>query len=1537
MTTWCAPSGCGWRAKKAIEWRCTVVLSTIPQWKTGRDSTELATPQGRKCGPHRRSTVSQAARRSSHLAAAQAPDVSSSQRQYVEDGVCFTEFDFLHPDGSAPSRYDPARQQAAVHFHEVDCSGDQGAGAGDAYGASSVAYDYMQMAFIQNDSVTDEVMRETQGMLNAACEKVLQFHMSRRYGGGREEIDRNAAAAMRSIRGLVYWVGGRMLNCAKAAMDRRDSTADTAAGESEVRQKLEERIRALVRDTVEHWENSIRPKKVDGQMGVCPRAKEAGSAEEHVARLWDYLNSAAFAGLLPEFADMRFSWYALVDRNGGVREMPGGELFAYTLKDNVAFPRIAYPRELAGREAALGNCVFRSMLKLYCDVYAPRFGDHNYAEVAIAACQFVESEVARAAKVAFSCVQTDVVGSDPGLRHLVPLLNARDPLRNADADINEAADVFVDTEHLPFFEYRLRFGHLKEAVKDVETALDLFDRSFRPQGQARRDRVADELKRSGVEVEIDDGVSPLKVKEKRDRTVCVGTEEEGGVDVKDEAAGGLDGVWRRDAQGNLTVPMGELQRALVFADLDKFGNILSLGVNDLVALKPVQMNSIQNKVIALCVDALNQVRSLDSYALNYSLSPEVVANEEINEVVGRVNSAVMQCILFLNKLVGRCLAHNGLFPLDSSFLRTRPLESLIREAEAAAARGDAHFGEEALREEQGMKPVFFPEEYLSDAVAADDAIALKFLVNYYNFNLFGGRLPIDIEIRFEPGAVEEYLSSHDDSAEELRAPVVYINPLVARSKPLVARLILEECYHLFLRWAYRFGSGFEGRADVLLTEVVESDLGRRTRRHVANCIEGAGNWPFFFDDLHHMAVYEQEGLAHLASGDVALQGRELENVFKDLLRSEMDVVEVLEGLVKRTMMTELWERRVLPIRHFVNALQGGDYDLAYTVMVNSSSVKALLYQPMGVINAVENKFKDACQISYVLDDKRGQLLGEQRQRANAMANLEALNLVECAFVELREQVTRHSLIAAPDLTGGVTVAMDDLARSMPVEIDMSETVPQCSVMGVNTVAKGGESKEEDLVNRYITPAGSKESGAADVGQDRVPSRDDANAEEYAMDDEERKVFAEAVYHVYNRKLFNENLPGDAQIEFVDNLEDLSMLDDNMHRMAPPIIRVNSLVSDARLLFLNMMVQMVNIAFASSVHSVEMDCVRYLDTSYRSVFKQFHVNQQQMMKRRLLPIRRQSRHREMENANRGVDDEYVRDIKASSKLWSGEGASLLDMEVEEFIDEVLDGREEVRRAKCDESLISPYEEYQTLKAFARHYVDYKSKTLGARAEVCDRAASGSGVDKDLRLINNQVLRAIWSRFKFEQVEKALRCLGIEMPLSGSLELNWQQLLDEEQQFKMTKYLTLHASEDNMFTMLVRSGACSPAEAWGLLVKMADPHLKLEPEGATGDGAAGGQGSFFDEDLAEGGLRMENSPLFKDLQGLLGGLDQSTADVVRQVVDKLLQRNYVHAMGTLNFHPNRSYLKEVAVRYLDILRNHGVVDNQQYREVADMLRG
>ncbi|KAK1937345.1 hypothetical protein X943_001131 [Babesia divergens] len=1498
------------------------------------DNTELSKPPSWQEYRNEVQRASLSARRPSCLAATSTSTTSTSlEQQHVEDGILFTHFTPLNADASAPSQNDPARKRAATYFREVDCSG--GKGADSIASAVSIPYDEMQLAFFQGDEVVDVVFKNTQEILNIACEQILQFHKSRIYVGLSEDSDRNSANAMRSIRCLIYWIGGRILNCAKGAMDRVDQNPESDATQTEViRRTIENRIRKFVEETLHYWNGIIRPKEVDLYPVDFSRSGEASSPEDYVSRLWDYLNTKVFNGTLPEFADMRFSWYNMIDKDDSVIPTFNGELFRYLRKDDVAFPGLAYPKELSGREAALGNCVFRSMLKLYCDMFGPRFSSDDYVKTVVTAYEFVESEEALRERISFSSIQKDMIGSKSELRSFLPHFNSCDNMRDADVDIMDSTEFIPNIDQFPYMKNPISFSDIKEVVKDSNTALDIYDMSFRPQSYFKRTKVVEEIQRSGLELDIEDKISPFKVKlpdNTEDYEKSGG--DNSGMDSVASSSHNLELLWKLDGAGNLTVPVCEIQRALVYGDLEKFGNIMSLAMNDLIKLKPVQLNGIQNKVVSLCIKALNEVRALDTYTLNYSLTPEDHHKNQITGDIQRLNSNAIQCILFVYKLIERCLTHNGLFPLNNSFMRTRPLELLLKEANALGDSGSTsdvtQFGAESVKMEAEMKPVPFPQEYINDAVAADDPLALRFLVNYYNYNLFGGRLPIDIDIKFEPSSVDEYLSSHDDSSYVLKVPRIYINPLVRGNKVLVARLILEECFNLFLRWSYRFNSPGEGRSDVMVTDIVESDISSRMRRHIANCIETAGDWPFFFDNLHYMAPYEQSAISDLPK-QVPLNGRKLGQVFRDLLNTNVDIVSVMSSLVERTEMTALWERQILPIRHFVNALQGGDYDLLYTIMANSSSIKATCHLPISTINSIENKFKEACQISHALDERGSCTIGEDRQRMNSLVNLEAIKCVECAFDELREQATKHHLIAASDLTQGITEATDNLARCQPEEVDHRKADANYTLLNINNAGIPTEvrtdNRDNQVVDKYIHPSNNED-----------PSAYDLNAEE-------RPVCAEAIYRAYNDKLFNKSLPQDVKIEFVDDLEDLSTLDDNMHSISPPTIKLNSLLSHAKILFLHMILQMVNISFMYSTHNVELDCLRYFSVPYRSAFKQFHINQQQYLRSRLLPISREARMKAKASAKDGCTS-YVQSLKdaAEVKYESGSQKSLLDMEIDEFVDEVLDGRTKIHSDNKDASLCNPFEEYQALQSFANHFVNWKRTRMSFQDVVTIESNLPKGDPKALQFVNNTFIRTVWSRFKFEHLENVLKTMGIEMPLSKHLGLNWQPVLNEDQQFKMIKYLTLlSAEDDNVFTILVRSGACTPKEAFDVLIKLADPHLKLEPypdeppnKARTADSPTMSCDATMDPS-------QDDEPNFgseafsNEIQALTSTMDLDTAETVHMLVDKLMRRNYSDALGILSSHPKRSYLKEMVLKFLDVIRNNGVLKDRHHIEILEFLR-
>ncbi|KAK1444006.1 hypothetical protein BgAZ_208820 [Babesia gibsoni] len=1495
------------------------------------DSNELSKPPSRRS--YRNSSDKSQRHAAGLLAQSNTADSIPLHQQYVEDDIVFYDFEPLNASSTAPSQNDPARQEVPSYFREVDCSPTEATNS--VASALTIPYDEMQLAFFQGDEVVDVVLKNTQDVINVACEQIMQFHKSRVYIDMGKDSERNSANAMRSIKSLIYWMGGRILNCAKRAMNRLDQNTEADPTDNDViGRNLEKRIRSFVNELVNHWQGIIQPTEHQYLQSTFKRPKEGSSPEKYVCNLWDYLNSTVFNNSLPEFADMKFSWYNMIEKDGNVLPTFKGELFRYLRKDVVAFPGLAYPKELSRHESALGNCVFRSMVKLYCDIFGPSFGSEDYADTVVSAFQFIESEEAIVNRINFSCIQRNVMSQMPELRSLQPSMNAYDEFDTGVIAIKDPSDLFSTIYEVPYFKNPYPFSQLKEVVKDTETALEIFDRSFRNQSEIQLKEVMSEINSGAVELDLDDAIIPIKDKlssdarRKGEGTKVVGLE-----------TGGIANLWKRTSDGDLTIPENELQRALLYGDLEKFGNIMSLGVNDLVELQPVQLNRVQNRVVSLCNNALNQVRAVDTYILNFSLTPEDHSKDVITQRVQTINVGATQCIIFLHKLMNRCLNHNGLFPLDNSFLRTRPLELLLQDANKL--RDDTsntdvmQFGCEAIKKEQEMKPVPFPQEYINDAVSADDPVALKFLLNFYNYNLFGGRLPIDIEIKFEEGAIDEYLSSHDDSSDVLKVPSIYLNPLVKTSKPLIARLLLEECFKLYLRWHYRYKSSLDGKPDSTITEILDSDIASKIRRHICNCIEGSGDWPFFFDEHYYMAPYENERVSFLKERNIPLRGRKLGQIFKDLIKTDVDVVSTLTGLVERTMMTELWEKKILPIRMFINAIQGGDYDIMYTIMVNSSSIKTTCDMPINTINHIENKFKEACQVSHELDCKRGETIGEDGIKMNTLVNIEAIKCVECAFDELREHATKHHLISSDDLTVGITEATNDLARCQPEEVDHTKSDVQCSLINVNSVGihtpVSTDNKDEQLVNKYMQE---------DATKDRVETDD----EKYQVNEEERVVLAEAIYRAYNDRFFNNSLPQNIKIVFVDGLDDLSALEDDMHTMSPPTIKLSTLHSNAKLIFLQMMLQMVNISFLYSTHNVEMDCLRYFGVAYRSAFQQFHTNQQQYIRSKLLPISHEARMKAKGSAMNKGSENYIKSLKEAAMVDTGksENKSLLDMEIDEFIDEVLDGREKANVSQRDASLCNPFEEYQALKSFAKHFVNWRRTKRSFQDVATIKSPIPKGNERTLQFVNNHIICTLWSRFKFEHIERLLKDMNIEMPLSRPLGLNWQPVINEEQQFKIIKYLTLESGdEDNIFTILTKSGACNPKEAYEVLIKLSDPYLKLDPYPEEQSPKSDGE-EHIEEVREHIESQGDNDPTFgnevfaNELQSLMSDMDLDTAETVNLLVDKLMRRNYSDAMGILNSHPKRSFLKDRVIKFLDVIRNNGVIKDRHHIEILEFLR-
>ncbi|EDO08659.1 hypothetical protein BBOV_III011070 [Babesia bovis T2Bo] len=1518
-----------------------------------------------------------------------------STDQYVEDGIAYKRFSPLHDGVSPPSAHDPALGEAVKYFKEVDCSGESSSGV-SYKDITTIPYDEMQLAFFQGDDVIDVVLQNAKDSINIACENIFQYHKSRSFAGITNESDRNAASAIRSIRCLVYYIGGRILNSAKRAMSRLERHEDGKTSEIETaRRSIEGRIRRMVLDLLRHWEELVNPKQFDPFIKKYPALNNVKSPEEYVAKVWDYLNTNAFGSELPEFVDMRFSWYDIFNADNTVIDNGTQEMFRLTNKDDVAFPCIAYPKDFIGYGGALGNCIFRSMLKLYCDMYGPRFMGEDFASSAIEAMKFIESDAASHDNVGFSCIQQDVIGIDPDLSSILPNLNAVKPLRNADFDINDTTDVFPEVHQVSYFKNRICLGDLLFAVKDRKTALELFDISFRLRSIESLSIIDEQIKRSNIDVTAGLVVNPnaANISEDIDSTDAVAvsntsnTNETKAVNssTKLDIQGPKDRMkidsayyaWSRDKEGHLTIPIKDIQRSLLNADLDKFGNLLSLGMNELLSLKPLQLNTIQNRIVSLCVDTLNCIRGFDAYAVNFSLTPDDLIKQKTTGLVAKSNTTIIQCILFLYKLIGRCLSHNGFHPLDNTFLRKRPLELLIREINPVGLKEEASmdptsFGAASVKEESKMQPVPFPVEYLNENVAPDDSAAIQFLVNYYNFNLFGGRLPIDLKVIFNPEAGDDYLSSHVDCPNTMSVPVIMLNPLVIKSKPLVARLILEECFHLFIRTCCSYKTDFGGKGQALLTDVIESDIPRRTRQHIANCIETSGDWPFFFDDLHDMALWEQTGLKG-KKFNIPLRTTSLNTIYRSLLEHEKNIINTMEQLILRTKIADLWEHQILPIRHFINAVQSGDYDLVYTIINNPSSVGALSHLRINDINIIENKFKDALTISQRLDDERGQVLSSDRKQMNALVNVEFFKVVECAFDELREQATKHGLISASDLTEGITEATNNLARCQPEEAAQQQCNLDYTIIGVNNCGLPAElrrnNKDDEIVNQYMdsgnigddkkeveaTPAAEAPPSETqkDVSKEPVDSDTvvhacsvDIHKDKYTLNREERSLFTEAVYRVYNRSLFNDSLPSNVRIEFVDEVNDLSVLVECMHTTSPPTIKINNMLWNAKLLFLQMMVQMVNLSFSTTTHNVEMDCLKIFGLPYKSSFQRFHAKQQQLIKSRLLPLSREARLKAKSSGKGDANDKFINSLKKASDVRpaGGSGNSLLDMEIDEFVDEILEGRSKIHLPSKDAKLCNPFEEYQALKSFAKHFVNWKiTKNDYQEASKVDPTGTSAIGERILQMAHNALFRTVWCKHKFDQIEKGLKKMGMDMPLSVPLTLNWQVMLNEDQQYLMMKYLSLNAKEsDTVFTMLVNSGACSREDACSLLVKLTDPHLKLEPYPSESEDhsleSTTESVPVNRHDASERAMegQINDASFAQQLETLTKSLEPDIAETVHLLVDKLVHRNYSDAMGILSCNPKRHYLKETVIKYLDVIRENGVIKERHYIEILEFLR-
>ncbi|BAM39749.1 conserved hypothetical protein [Theileria orientalis strain Shintoku] len=1290
-----------------------------------------------------------------------------------------------------------------------------------------VPYDVIHTcSFDGHESLGDYIQNLTQA-LDERSQRILLNHKLLSAERGLNNFE---ATAFRSIKALTYWIGSRILNTAKKARDSFDSQ-DL---ENE-RKECNRLIFKWINYNLDKW-HSNSPVDAHTVSLSFPSFKQ-DCFEEYVEGIWTYFNGRVFQNLLPEFWELTYGWFDILDRKYRKSLTESGEVFTLEDSDYMNFPKFMYPNQLKPLPSALANCVFRSMAKLFCDTYSA-FNDLDYINIVTNAFRFVETNSAEEEEVNFTVLQRPYESLVNYDSDKISLFNSRN-VYSKEYDLNEQAALFLNTHHLPYIKNNLHLLSIYDG--DDESALKIYEASFK------------------------------KEKEILSRD-----------------------VWFHE--GKLTIPVTQLSKSLLHSDLDEFSNVIGFALNDLLQMRPLQLNFVQNRIVSLCVKFINALRSLEAYSSNYEIEQNTSG---INKTVEKLNFPLIQCVLFTMTLHEKCVTNNNLYPLSNDFIRKSQLEGLL-DMDRLQSKDTKAYESSVYNKFLGQKeqePVKFIQEYLDDSVAADDHDALRFLVNYYNFNLFGGRLPIDIQIKFKHA---DCLSSND-VCSVVSTPTIYINPLFQNNKKLICRLILNECISIFLKWSNKFAHQ-ENKQAVSLNDIMEYNMERRIKNHILSCTEPSLSWPFYLDDL-------------LLSNESTYSRRKMSEMFRESFENQ-DVVKVMANFIKREDVSDMWKEGKLPTRDFLSSLFSGVYDLSYAILANPASIQVTSRLNLSDLNCLENKFKQICDEYYSLLYGRDNAL-------NTVLYLEALSIVEAAFDELREQCIKNTLIYTNDLVESISNVTNILTNSIQV---------QCEDSNIKL----------DKQTHVCTPASN--SPDLDLGDGCIGDSEKLTAEEASS-------LCNLLYVKYNKFLFHDFLP-DVEIRFED-FDELSSLRVDLTGFSKPVILINSHVDDINLLNSQMVLQMVYLSYYYFRHVTSEEFRNQFGHDFKSAFNVVHHTRTNFLKSKLIPVNLEKKinsTKDMKTHNK----QYVDFIRRTLEYKDND---LVTLRVNDFVYEVLEGRD---KFKHDDRLCNHYEGLETLKAFARHYFNLLSNSSNVgkhltpeTVSTCEDSEAASdtdkspGLDKILDIFSPGMMKNGWITSMMEHVERKLDDKQIGVFLQPS-DTDWQSLLTDQQLDLVIAYLSKHPQE-TFFAILTKSGALSKRQAVDLISKCIhnDPQFTQKnfasALGATHRDSLPATGPAVEIVDDAGAVKSHEQVGVDDVEdcfneevsSALEQLPPNEHDTFLLFLHRLLERDFDACRNVLNSHSSPSLLVDRSAQVLRSINSRNIIDPAAFGQIEQFL--
>ncbi|SIO73825.1 hypothetical protein BmR1_04g08610 [Babesia microti strain RI] len=805
----------------------------------------------------------------------------------------------------------------------------------------------------------------------------------------------------------------------------------------------------------------------------------------------------------------------------------------------------------------------------------------------------------------------------------------------------------------------------------------------------------------------------------------------------------------------MKIPIDEFSRALLKGNLEQAANVISLGYDKLLLLKPVQLNFVENALVTTCESLLKP--HLQTQNRNDTNDPQ--NGEKKNYANDMLEETIIKAYHFIRRLFDQIRVTNNYPSLDSSFLSAA--EGTILANTVAESRAD-----KMIDLVKNYTPVLFPNEYLNDLIPIEDLIALEYILNFYNFNLFGGRLPTSLHVKFaeltadidaqnstkakfdEAGddgggkiplltggwqgtPCEENITSHnlnlstnDSNHSELGPVTIYLSNklletaggdscVISRKdkKILICKLLLDECVEIFKRSVN------------INEEYWSSEL---INFHLSHVIEKSNCWPFHYDEALPTGT---PGPDHACGHEphVGATVDKLSHTDRALL--------CMKNRYFRQTIDFAWESGKLPFRLINSLAYSGNLMMIESLLGSKQAIGYFTKLDYKQLLLYENLIKESVKSSFY---------------GNTIELLaEAISAIDVSFENIRVEWHLHNLISSKTIMEGLIHSYNRQAEAMG-EVCYEQKLYPFGPFGQFVALENndfGPLQHLD-VQPYIECL-------------KKGTRKHLNGME-------RRDVLQNLYRYYNDKIFSNALPAvvkDPQnnettcdIKFSDIWRSGILSNVEYTQDLKPIITIDEHVSDLKMLNDLLLLQMLKMHYMYKVNTAPSVFAESLPPDYSLVF----ASCSREIKRRF-------------------DEKYLASFKYPKTEHIAVHDTLKSLRISHFVNQVLEGHCKTNNSSKDKDfqLINVAIE-SSLYGFAHYLIELTD----ANADATD--------DNPISLTDNIP--------NFEYFRPLFEKLGLPYTI-GQLDQEWISRLTDDEALQLSHITDV---DDNIIGMLASAG-------------------------------------------------------------------------------------------------------------------------------------